>query len=258
VTTRRVAGKQVHDIRSKFRRLITRCLRPTGYTLVPVRVAEALSAPHLRPTEASDVEVLQDPEFQHSCEQVMQFTLLDPPRLANLWTLARLSKPEGNIIEVGVYRGGSALHLANSCPDRLVFACDSFEGFRTLDPALDHLFRSDMFKDTSVPAVEQLFRSSGRSITIVPGYFPDSCVGVSLDPLSFAHLDVDTYDSTSAALAFIAPKMLDHSLILLDDYQRNAQGVDKAVAAFVGTHRDWCALPIFPSQGLLIHRSWFA
>jgi O-methyltransferase len=229
-----------------------------GYAIVPIEVAEARPMPHLRPLDASEVEVLHDPDFQRSCEQVMRFTVLDPPRLANLWTLARLTNSRGNIIEVGVYRGGSALHLANSCPTRHVFACDSFEGFRTLDPALDHLFRPDMFTDTSLRAVEQLFRSGGRSITTIPGYFPESCAEVSIEPLSFAHLDVDTYDSTSAALEFIEPKMMDHSLILLDDFHRNAPGVDKAVTEFVMAHPDWCALPAFPSQALLVHRSWFA
>src|ERR1700749_3816505 len=110
----RETGPSGGEMRAKFRRLIARCLRRMGYAIVPIEVAEARPMPHLRPLDASEVEVLHDPDFQRSCEQVMRFTVLDPPRLANLWTLARLTNSRGNIIEVGVYRGGSALHLANS------------------------------------------------------------------------------------------------------------------------------------------------
>jgi hypothetical protein len=138
-----------------------------------------------------------------------------------------------------------------------VIVCDSFEGFEQLDSTLDKNFRDDMFRNTSQRSVEELFRSRGRTFQIVAGFFPQSCAGVELSPISFVHLDADLYRSTIESLEFLRDRMLEHSLVVLDDYFRRAEGVNRAVEEFVARHREWAAFPIFPGQGLLIHRSWF-
>jgi hypothetical protein len=97
------------------------------------------------------LEVLTDLKFQASVDEVKDITLLDTARLANLWQLCRMSNPAGSLIEVGSYKGGGAIHISNSCPDRTIFVCDTFEGFGdlTIDPSLDHLFAKERFRDTS-------------------------------------------------------------------------------------------------------------
>lgn len=215
--------------------------------------------PILRPLDTNGVEILADPDFQRSCRAIDGLTLLDTPRLANLWALCHLSNPAGHIVEIGAYRGGGALHLSNSCPQRKIIVCDSFQGFECLDPRLDRSFTADQFKDTCQEDVEALFRDRGRDFQVIAGFFPQSCVDISLGPVSFVHLDVDTYKSTLESLEFLAESLIEHSLIVLDDYFRNAEGVNKAVQQFIATHdKSWIALPIFPGQGLMIHRSWFA
>src|SRR6266446_6332443 len=119
------------------------------------------SFPIEKPINPVDVEVLAEPSFQASVKEVANLTLLDTARLANLWSLCRLT-PKGNILEVGSYKGGGALHLSNACPDRKVIACDSFAGFETLRPDLDRNFESYMFKDNTKEAVEKLFQSRSR------------------------------------------------------------------------------------------------
>ena len=102
------------------------------------------------------LEVLEDPEFQASVEEVKDLTLLDTARLANLWQLARMTDPSGAMIEIGSYKGGGALHISNSCPKRTIFVCDTFKGFGNLpmDPKLDHLFARERFQDTSFDLVK--------------------------------------------------------------------------------------------------------
>jgi hypothetical protein len=213
--------------------------------------------PVLRPLDTNGVEILADEAFQHSCREVDGLTLLDTPRLANLWMLCQQTNPAGHILEVGSYKGGGALHLSNACPQRKTVVCDSFHGFETLDPQLDTSFTADQFKDTSPQAVEALFRSRKREFAVIPGFFPQSCANIDLGPISFVHLDVDTYKSTREALQFLAGRMIARSLIVLDDYNRRAHGVDEAVREFTTHDRSWLALPLFPGQGLLIHQSWF-
>lgn len=212
----------------------------------------------LRPLDANGVEILADAEFQRSCRAIDGLTLLDTPRLANLWNLCRLANPAGHIVEIGSYKGGGALHLSNSCPERKIIVCDSFQGFECLDARLDRNFAADQFKDTHQEDVEKLFRDRGRDFQVIAGFFPQSCIDVPLGPISFVHLDADTYKSTLESLEFLAGSLIERSLVVLDDFFRKAEGVNEAVQQFTARNRSWVALPIFPSQGLMIHRSWFA
>ena len=70
--------------------------------------------PIIKPMDPAHLEVLEDPVFQASVREVADLTMLDTARLANLWKLCKLSDPRGNILEVGSYKGGGALHLCGS------------------------------------------------------------------------------------------------------------------------------------------------
>jgi predicted O-methyltransferase YrrM len=214
--------------------------------------------PIQKPINPVDVEVLADPGFQASVKEVASLTLLDTARLANLWALCRLT-PKGNILEIGSYKGGGALHLSNACPDRKVIACDSFAGFETLKPELDRNFESHMFKDNAREKVEQLFQSRSRKYEVLQGFFPASCAGHQIAPVSFVHLDADVYKATSESLFYLAEQRIltDKALIVMDDFNRGAGGVNQAAAEFVTKHPDWAVFPLFPAQGLLVQRSWF-
>lgn len=241
---------------ARTRTIVLRALRRFGYEVrrLPRRDTDPWAPLGI---DASYVEVLEDAAFRASIAEVRTLTLLDVPRLANLWALCRMTNPVGAILEVGCYRGGGALHLSNSAPDRRLVVCDSFEGFRSLDPNLDHVFTPDMFLDTSREAVEGLFTRKNRRVEVLAGYFPESCFQVELEPVSFVHLDVDTYQATSSSLDYLSGVMADRSLIVSDDYNRHADGVNRAIDEFVNDHDEWTVLPIFPSQALLVHASWF-
>jgi O-methyltransferase len=220
-------------------------------------------------TDPRYIDVLHEPEFQRSVESVRFYTSLDTARLANLWQLCRLSNPQGNMLEAGVYRGGASLHLHNAAPDRKIFLCDTFEGFRgmEMDVDLDRRFRPD-FKpspkvkrasctDTSVEMVHDLLSRCTRNFQIIKGIFPASDVNKDVKALSFVHLDFDLYSSTFETLQYIEPRLIERSIIVLDDYKCQADGVVKAVAEFTVSSRKWIAVPIYPGQGILLHRSWF-
>ena len=81
--------------------------------------------PIVKPIDTNKVEILRDSEFHASLIACRNDTNLDDARLANIWTYAKLSGP-GSMLEVGSWHGGSALHIANACPDRPVFVFDPF------------------------------------------------------------------------------------------------------------------------------------
>jgi Macrocin-O-methyltransferase (TylF) len=234
--------------------LIKSAMRHFGYDIV--RYSDRVK----KPLDVSHIEVLEDPAFQASVNEVQRLTVLDTDRLANLWQLCRLSNPSGSLIEIGSYKGGSALHLSNAAPTRTIFVCDTFEGFGDLplDPSLDRVFKQRQFDDTSFDRVIAQWTGKGRDVRWVRGYFPESASSVKIgNQISFAHIDLDLYRSTADTLDYLQSRFIDRSIIVFDDYLRRADGVMKAVNEFAATNRDWTAFPIFPGQGLMIHRSWF-
>ena len=137
--------------------------------------------------------------------------------------------------------------------------CDSFRGFETLDSALDKNFNGGMFKDNSRESVAALFSSRGRKHEVIGGFFPASCAGKSIGPVSFVHLDADVYKATIDSLNYLEREriLMDHALVVLDDYDREAQGVNQAVTEFMLAYPRWKAIPLFPGQGLLLSAAWF-
>lgn len=203
-----------------------------------------------------NVEVLDSPEFVHSVKQAGPHTLLDTPRLANLWSLCRATDAEGAILEVGTFRGGSALHLATSSPDRKMVVCDPFssESFESLDTELDANFSYGDFASASEAHVQNIFKDAGKDVEIIAGYFPGSVQYRDLPKISFAYIDVDVYKAMLESLNYLADSgvLLEKSLIVIDDFCRRAEGVDKAVEEFLAAHPGWRSFPLFPSQGLLV------
>jgi hypothetical protein len=238
------------------KRFARRVINAAGYEIVPLTSFSELIK---KRTDALNVEVLQDPLFQASIDETYHLTLLDTARLANLWQLCQLSNPEGAIIEVGSYKGGSAIHLSNSCPTRRVIVCDTFEGFGNLpvDANLDKIFSREHFIDANFETVKAAFDTKNRNVTLLKGYFPASAANENIQGVSFAHIDADIYRSTIDTLEFLLPRFVARSIILFDDYLRRADGVIKAVEEFQMAHREWKSFPIYPGQGLMIHESWF-
>lgn len=235
-------------------RFLSAYLARHGYQVVPALP----DFPILKPIDPDGVEVLADPSFQASCRATAAYTLLDTPRMANLWQLARLTDPAGALCEIGSYRGGGALHLSNACPSRRIYICESFaQSFALLHPELDTSFTPELFKDNTRAGVEALFR--GRDYRILDGFFPESCrtSGEELPSLSFVHLDVDVYEATRDSLAYLHDRLLPRSLIVMDDFLRNTKGVIQAVSEFTAQHPTWKAFPLFPGQGLLVPSTWY-
>jgi hypothetical protein len=216
--------------------------------------------PQVRSTDPLGVEILADPEFYASCRALSNTSLLDTPRLANLWALCRETDPAGAIIEIGSYKGGGALHLSRCCPDRKVFACEAFspESFERVDQKLDTNFQHGQFADHSEEAVRRLL--AGRNAEVIPGFFPDSVRGRDLPPISFVHLDVDVYEATKNSLLYLfdGNRLLPRSLVVLDDYNRKAAGVNMAVEEVGEELGAYTALPMFPGQAVLIPHTFRA
>lgn len=139
-------------------------------------------------------------------------SLLRPEVLESLLSLA-LKAPQGAIVEVGVYQGGSALHLAQAARRKGVplFLYDTFTGMPYHQEGLDGN-KTGAFADTSIEAVQRLIPDA----ILVPGVFPHSLI--DMPPIGFVHADADQYDSTKAILDHLLPLMVDGGIVVFDDY----------------------------------------
>lgn len=209
------------------------------------------------PIEAEFVEMLLDKEFANSVAQVKDRTCLDVARLANIWNLARVVGP-GIFLEVGSFRGGTALHICNAIADRkATFYCfDPFEkgGYEKLGE-LDTYFKPNDFTETRFESVKALL-SSKPYAKVIQGFFPDAAEELDLKNIAFCHLDVNTYDATKKSLEFLVPRISPRGLIVIDDYgMTETPGVVKAVADFLAVHPSLILIPMFPVQALLLPKS---
>jgi O-methyltransferase len=241
-----------------FNNLIRKAFNLLGYSVVRLPRNSAYSV--IKPLDVDRVEILADSAFRDSCNAVKNHTLLDTERLANIWGLCLLTDPNGAMIEIGTYRGGGALHLANCCPDRTIIAVDPFseESFEELDVNKDSLFHKGQFKNTSFESVRELLRD--KNAKIYKGYFPSVILEQKLPKISFAHLDVDTYKATKESLRYLLNSNVlgSKSLIVSDDYRRSAKGVDQAIAEIVDEVPGTLVFPMFPGQALIVPKSWYS
>lgn len=138
----------------------------------------------------------------------------------------------GDAVEIGVHRGDSATLICNLLKDSTVYLFDTFIGMpkEMVTPGLDSHRASD-FSDTSVSMVRMRLSSAANAV-LVPGVFPNSA---TVQPrIRFAHIDVDLYLSTKAALEWCWPLLVPGGVVLNDDYGcGSCPGAKKAVDEFV-------------------------
>jgi len=160
---------------------------------------------------------------------------------------------EGEIVELGVYRGETAKLIHHYCPDRILNLFDTFDGFDPRDIVSENnqIKNSEsikQFKDSSVETVLKHISPKNNNINIFKGYFPDTLTNTSqIKSLSFVHLDVDLYGPTKAGLNSFYPNLSSKGIILIHDYN-SWPGVRKAVDEFLSDKKE-IAIPMPDKSG---------
>lgn len=167
-----------------------------------------------------------DQDFLTIHEIVKNHTLVDIYRLHELYSVIRqLSKlPAGDILEVGVWRGGSGALLAHSAmqtiPDCHVFLADTFQGVVKAG-GMDSKYVGGEHADTSEATVNDLL--SGQlhlnNYAILAGIFPEQTARQIEDrKFRLCHIDVDVYDSARDVNEWVWPRLVPGGMVIYDDY----------------------------------------
>lgn len=161
-------------------------------------------------------------------------TLLGEDKIENLKHYLKMTeKVLGSIIEVGVYMGGGLYHLAMESRkwNKPVIGYDTFKGLNEVNSEIEPKLHIGQFKNDDPRGLElAFFKLNLRNVRLIKGVFPASCLK---GPISFAHLDVDTYESTLMALTTIHFRLSPGGIIVVDDYKwKSTPGVETAVNVF--------------------------
>jgi hypothetical protein len=154
----------------------------------------------------------------------------------NLYRLARQSVGgEGDLAEVGVYKGGSARIICAVKGAKPLRLFDTFAGMPEVNQAVDKGFERGDFSDCSLQGVRHYLRDF-PNVHFYQGRFPESARQVAEPPCwyCFVHLDVDIYESTLSGLEYFYPKLSRGGILVSHDYQHTScQGVRRAFDEFL-------------------------
>jgi hypothetical protein len=181
-------------------------------------------------------------------------TMIGMGRLDNIQELvtdALANGTPGDLVETGVWRGGSTIFMrgilkAHGVTDRSVWVADSFEGFpsteeqgasersfsspelanlrgyqtREYEPAVQASINQVM-EGTSFEEVQNRFDRYGlldEQVKFLRGWFRDTLPSAPIERLAVLRLDGDLYDSTYDALDALYPRLSVGGYAIVDDY----------------------------------------
>ena len=146
---------------------------------------------------------------------------------------------DGDIIEFGTYKGGTAIYLAKYLDsikdDRKLYMCDTFEGFPYEDEHSKNInLRKGYLSDTNEIEILKLFKKNKLmgNANIIKGKFEETLFQELDDKtFSFAFIDCDLYQSGIIALDFISKHIQKNGIICIHDYETK-WGINKAIKDF--------------------------
>ena len=156
--------------------------------------------------------------------------------LAMVCDLVEKEKLQGDIAELGVYRGHTAFMLTDLARrmGKTAWLIDTFEGFPVCDcNGIDHKYleRVSDYNDTGVSTVADVV---GDGAKFIKGYFPHTADQIPAGTkFVMVHLDCDLYAPMKAGLAFFYPRLISGGFLIMHDYSSLFwDGAERAVDEF--------------------------
>lgn len=228
-----------------LKELIRRVLRRFGSVVIsPARSEDALR-------DLSDRE-------RQVVASVLPYTMTTVERLATLINAINFVERyhlEGAVAECGVWRGGSMMAVAHMLvaqgnTSRELYLYDTFEGMSEptdRDVSIDgesastqmsaYKLSSDRWRFASLEDVKSNLYSTGyppEKIHFVKGRIEDTIPAAVPSRLALLRLDTDWHVSTRHELTHLYPLLVEHAVLIVDDYGRwkgARQAVDEYFSA---------------------------
>jgi hypothetical protein len=185
-------------------------------------------------------DIDRDAEFQRIFDAARPYTMTGKDVMYALYDAVRhivRNNIPGDIVECGVWRGGSALVAALTLramrAERNLWLYDTFEGMTApteLDVDREGHRASDYMERYSddgkwcyadLADVRRTFRLNGfgeAGLRFIRGDVLQTLPNVSPDRISVLRLDTDWYQSTKLELELLYPKLSPGGVLIIDDY----------------------------------------
>jgi O-methyltransferase len=173
------------------------------------------------------------------------YTMVSAARLVNLYKRVHEANKHdlpGDIVECGVWHGGSGAIMGAACRDdgvsRSIWLFDSFQGLPrpgVYDGEKEREFYFEGWCKGETDKVEEIFqqlRIPQEALKIVPGWFDKTLHTALIDQIAVLHIDADWYNSVKMVLDAFYGRVVPGGFIVLDDYWF-WQGCKKAVDDFL-------------------------
>lgn len=165
--------------------------------------------------------------------------LLDPERIKNIIDeIERCQNLQGDVAEIGVFQGATALLIKTLFPNRTLHLYDTFSGIPNVDP------ETCKFKtgDFNCPLANVQRVLGINNVCYHVGIFPES-FHEQHQRFVFVHSDTDTLEGTRATLETMFPLLVQGGVIVLDDYTFGCcPGVKIAVDDWLKTNKEKCKI----------------
>lgn len=195
-------------------------------------------------------------------QKVQPYTMTSPERIYGLIEAIKYitkNKIEGDIVECGVWKGGSMLASAETLlrlkdPSRNLFLYDTFEGMS--EPSADDVSHDNQNaknmleadKDQSrnlvwaystletVKSTMKLSSYPENKIQYIKGKVEDTIPSVLPGKIALLRLDTDWYESTKHELIHLFPRLEKGGVLIIDDYGY-WKGARKAVDEYLAENK---------------------
>jgi O-methyltransferase len=215
---------------------------------------QAMMAYHIMKAGFDDLE----PGFQPLMDFVKPYTMTSVERMYHLYTAARYlaqAKVAGDILECGVWRGGSMMLVAKTLLEagdtgRTLHLFDTYEGHPKPDSKLDvdmwgnravdewiDLRKTDETSDWARVSIEEVQANMastgypGDRVRLVKGMVEKTAAANVPEKLALLRLDTDWYASAKISLEVFWPRLAVGGVLIVDDYG-HYKGQRKAVDEF--------------------------
>ncbi|OCX54317.1 hypothetical protein BEL04_08645 [Mucilaginibacter sp. PPCGB 2223] len=153
-----------------------------------------------------------------------------------------LKRNPGNVLEVGVYKGGTLLALAKAmyevCPQYTIYGVDTFSGHPYTDGHPVHY--TGKYADVDLAELKKFLLTVPYTgnIKLYRGRIEKIWPTIPVNNLSFAHIDCDLYVPIKYCCVNIPEKFEDGAVMYFDDYGHDhCPGATRAVNEVFGAKK---------------------
>lgn len=191
-------------------------------------------------------------------DEISKFTLTNPERIVSLIRAIKYiekNKIEGDIVECGVWKGGSIMASLRTLKnlnsfDRDIYLYDTFEGmsepteidesFKGESASAAYFTKNEFWNRIECLSPLQEVQNNVKSINypierihFIKGKVEETIPNNMIpEKIAVLRLDTDWYESTLHELEYLFPRLVKGGIIIIDDYG-HWQGCKKAVDEYI-------------------------